>query len=78
MTPPATSSAGDRERLSLDLSPSVSLLLSHVSVVTGVPKSQLVVQAVLDALPGLLERADTLQKRHGVLVQPKPGQGGKR
>jgi hypothetical protein len=75
MAPANPPPAGDRQRLSLDLAPTVSLLLDHVSVATGVPKSQVVLQAVLDALPALLERADAIRKRHGELARP---QGGKR
>jgi hypothetical protein len=59
----------DRPRLSVDLSPSVSSLLDHINAVTGTPKTQIVAQALLDALPGLLERADTLQKRSAALGQ---------
>ena len=73
-TPPPVS----RGRLSLDLSLAVSLLLDHVSDVTGATKSQIVNAALLDALPGLLERADTLQKRSLALSLPSPGQGQKK
>lgn len=66
----------ERQRLSLDLAPSVSLLLDHVSTVTGTPKSQLVMQALLEALPELLERADSIDKRAAAMRQ-RP-QGGKR
>lgn len=72
---PQTPPAGDRQRLSLDLAQPVSLLLDHVSAVTGVPKSQLVLGALLDALPGLVERADALKRRQVELGRP---QGGKR
>jgi len=60
-----------RPRLSLDLAPAVSLLLDHVSEVTGSTKTQIINAALLDALPSLLERADTLQKRAQVLSQPQ-------
>lgn len=66
-TPPASS----RPRLSLDLAPAVSLLLDHVAEVTGSTKTQIINAALLDALPSLLERADTLQKRAQVLSQPQ-------
>lgn len=74
MTPmaPSTPAAPDRQRLSLDLAPAVSLLLDHVATVTGTPKSQLVAQALLEALPALLERADGIQKRAQAL---QPGRG---
>lgn len=67
----------DRQRLSLDLAQPVVLLLDHVSAVTGVPKSQLVLGALLDALPGLVDRADALKKRQGELARAAQ-QGGKR
>lgn len=75
--PPQSPTVADRQRLSLDLSPPVSALLDHVSTVTGVPRSQVALAALLDALPVLVERADQVQARH----QAKPGQavqaGGK-
>lgn len=61
----------DRSRLALDLAPTVASLLDYVSEVTGVPKTQLVQSAVLDALPELLERADKLKKRNQELTQSK-------
>jgi hypothetical protein len=60
-----------RPRLSIDLAPSVSLLLDHVSEVTGSTKAQIINAALLDALPGLLDRSDLLQKRANVLSQPQ-------
>ena len=66
-----TLSVSPRPRLSLDLAPAVSLLLDHVSEVTGSTKTQIINAALLDALPSLLERADTLQKRAQVLSQPQ-------
>lgn len=52
-----------RNRLSIELSGQVALLLDHVSGTLGVPKSQLVAQAIIDALPELVERADQVGKR---------------
>lgn len=69
MNPPAAPTPPSRERLSLDVSPSVSLLLDHISAITGTPKAQLISQALLDALPSLLERADLLKRRAGELSQ---------
>jgi hypothetical protein len=63
--------APTRSRLTVDLAPAVSLLLDHVSEVTGSTKTQIINAALLDALPSLLERADTLQKRAQVLSQPQ-------
>ena len=82
MTPASPYGKDDRARLSLDLAPGVSLLLDHVSTVTGVPKSQLVTQVLLEALPAMLERSDGLQKRATALeqahrqAQQKAMQGG--
>lgn len=61
----------DRSRLALDLAPTVASLLDYVSDVTGVPKTQIVQSALLDALPELLERADRLKKRNQELSQGK-------
>lgn len=66
-TPPA------RERLTLDLSHQVSSLLDHISAVTGSPRSQIALQALLESLPGLVERADAIKRRAGELVQAKGG-----
>ena len=70
-TPPArqTLLAPDRHRVTFDVSPSLSLLLDHVCEVTGATKSQVVMQALIDALPALLERSDGLQKRANSLQQ---------
>lgn len=78
--PPALGApaALDRQRLSLDLAPDVALLLDHVSARTGLPKSQLATEALLAALPALLERADGLQKRAQAIHQAQRQQGGKR
>lgn len=68
MTPPSPSKsevAPSRQRLTLDPSEQVSLLLDHVSEATGVPRSQIVLGALLDALPALVARADAIGKRHG-------------
>ena len=70
LNPPASP---PRDRLSVDVSPSVALLLDHVSTITGTPKAQILSQALLDALPGLLERADLLKKRSGELSQALKG-----
>lgn len=61
-----------RPRLTLDLSEPVSLLLDHISDITGVPRTQLANQALLDALPDLLARADALKKRYSELNSSKP------
>jgi len=51
----------------------VALLLDHISTITGTPKAQILSQSLLDALPGLLERADLLKKRSGELSQALKG-----
>ena len=64
MAPPEkTPQQTERARLSVDLSPAVLSLLDHVSGVTGVTRTQLVVQLVVDALPELCARADDIAKR---------------
>lgn len=65
------SAAAPRQRLTLDPSEQVSLLLDHVSDATGVPRSQIVLAALLDALPDLVARADAIVKRHGELKGKK-------
>ena len=71
MTQPqkVTYQGSDRTRVAIELSPAVSLLLDHVCEVTGSNKSQVVLAALMDALPGLLERSDSLQKRSAALAQ---------
>lgn len=53
----------DRIRLALDLSPMVAGHLDRISDALGVPKSQIVVQALLQALPELLARVDDLARK---------------
>lgn len=58
-----TQLSAERTRLSVDLSPAVLSLLDHVSTVTGVTRTQIVGQLVVEALPALVARADDIQKR---------------
>lgn len=67
VTPPVSATAG-RERLTLDLAGPVSSLLDHISQVTGSPRSQIALHAILEALPQLVERADAIRKRSNELV----------
>ena len=67
-----TTVASEKSRLSLELSPTISQLLEHVSDITGTPKTQLVQAALLDALPDMLVRADGFAKRGRELTQVKP------
>lgn len=69
MTVSVPSSLPARPRLSVELSPSVSLLLDHVADVTGESKAGIVSAALLAALPEILARADGLKKRVGELTQ---------
>jgi hypothetical protein len=69
MALPSSPASPDRCRLSVDLSPVVSSHLDHISEVTGVSKAGIISGALLEALPGLLARADGLKKRHQELLQ---------
>jgi len=66
----------ERIRLSIELSRPVSLLLDHIVEVTGGTRSQVAAQVLCDALPGLVERTDAINKRARELSQAKP-KGGK-
>ena len=68
---PSSSTASDRSRISLEISPVVAGLLDHVSDITGVSRAQIVNGALLDALPDLVARADGLRKRQTELSQSK-------
>lgn len=68
---------GERQRLSIEVSPALLLLLDNISAVTGVPKSQLVTGALLDAMPTLLERTKQLQAAAAALQAPTPPRGKK-
>lgn len=70
---PAAPAESGRSRLQLDLAEPVSLLLDHASNVLGVPRSQLALQALLQALPGLVEQADQVRKRSRELSQATQG-----
>lgn len=48
-------------RINLDLSHTVYEVLMRISDTLGVPKSQVVVQALVEALPRLVERAEGLE-----------------
>ena len=61
--------ASDRTRLSLDVPPGVLLLLDHCAEVTGQSRTQLVLAALVEQLPVLIERADALRKRVRELEQ---------
>lgn len=70
---PQTSPLDARSRISVELSGVVSSHLDHISEVTGQTKAAIVASALLDALPGLLARADGLKKRHGELQGAQKG-----
>lgn len=61
-TPPKTENSDSRNRLSISLSGDLDAALDHVSDVLGIPKASLCVQAVVDAIPTWLDRADTVRK----------------
>jgi uncharacterized protein (DUF1778 family) len=56
-------STEQRTRLQIDLSPAVAQMLEHASNVLGASKSQLVVQALLQALPGMVDQAEFVIRR---------------
>jgi len=58
-----------RTRVTVELSMDVALLLDHISGVTGTSRTSIVLQALLDALPSLAERADSLKARTRQLGQ---------
>lgn len=58
-----------RLRVSFELSQPVSLLLDHIAQVTGSTKVQIVNSVLVEALPGLVERADLIGKRSQALTQ---------
>ena len=60
MAPQPPNPLSERHRLSLDLSPQLTLLLDNASTILGIPKSQVAVQAILDGLPAVLARVDTI------------------
>lgn len=59
--------------MTLDLSQPVSLLVDHISAITGAPRTQVVLQGLVEALPLMVERADQFKKRSGELSQFKGG-----
>jgi len=77
-TAPKTSVLNERTRITVDLSPAVVSLLDHVSGVTGVTRTQIVGQLVVDALPQLCARADEIAKRAHQLTAAAAAAGKKR
>lgn len=67
--PPISPADPPRSRISLELSPAVSLLLDHVADITGSTKVQIANAALLEALPGLLDRSDLISKRLQAVTQ---------
>lgn len=69
----------ERLRVSLDLTPPLVLLLDHVSSITGIPRTALITQALLEALPAHLERFQMLQAAMlRMQAAEAPAKGGKR
>ena len=58
-----------RLRANIELSQQVSLCLDHVCEVTGSTRSQVINAALMESMPGLIDRADTVLKRSRELVQ---------
>jgi len=71
MAEPNLAAPVERSRISVELSAVISSHLDHISEVTGQTKAAIVAGALLDALPGLLARADGLKKRHQELSHSK-------
>ena len=69
MAPATPPQLPERQRLSLDLAPAVSLALDNISMITGMPKSQVVLSVLLDALPGLMERTSGLWQLHAAVEE---------
>lgn len=61
-----------RIRITVDVAPEVALLLDYISATTGSPRTHIVLQPLLDALPAMLDRADSIKKRSAQLTQQKP------
>ena len=76
MAPTTPQPLPDRLRVSLDLTPPLALLLDHVSTVTGVAKTAIVTQALIEALPAHLERLQAF-KQAGQALFPAPVKGKK-
>lgn len=51
-----------KPRIGIDLSPPVLLLLDHVCEVTGAARTTVITEALLQALPALIERAEFISK----------------
>ena len=51
-----------KPRINLDLSPPVLLLLDYVCEVTGAAKTTVITEALLQALPALIERAEFISR----------------
>ena len=72
MPAPAPQPLPERMRVSLDLTPPLVLLLDHVSSITGIPRTALITQALLEALPAHLERFQLLQAAVARMVPEPP------
>lgn len=70
-TPPKLPADTGRNRIQVEVTDSVMLLLDHVSDVLGMKQSEVIRQALLTALPGLVDQADQVRKRSRELSQVK-------
>jgi hypothetical protein len=69
-TPPKQPAAEPgRNRIQVEVSDPVLLLLNHVADVLGLKQSEIVRQALVQALPGLVDQADQVRKRSKELAQ---------
>ena len=60
--PVSPPSSTERNRLNLTLSDDLNGVLDHVAGVLGIPKTALVLQAVVQSLPGWIEQAQTVRQ----------------
>lgn len=63
-----------RNRLQVEVSDAMVLLLGHVEDVLGLKQSEVVRQALLQVLPGLVDQADQVKKRSKELSQAQASQ----
>lgn len=58
----STSNPSERNRINLTLPDSMTRAIDRCSQITGQPKTALVMQALVEGLPVILERADALER----------------
>lgn len=70
---PSEAAEPARTRVQIEVSKPVLSLLDHVADVLGAARSQLVTQALVEALPAMVERADAVRKRARELTEAQRG-----